>query len=109
MKLREVKKSVSGLSFQQLISLDAWLHSLIETAERTGGHKPAEHTIGHKTYRSEMVRCGKKSCKCADGYLHGPYWYAYWSEGGKTRSQYVGKHLPKGVNPARDTLARGVR
>lgn len=105
MKLREVKKSVSGLSLQQLVRLDAWLHSLIETAERAGGHKPTEHATGHKSYRSEMVRCGKQSCKCVEGKLHGPYWYAYWTEGGKTRSQYIGKRLPKGVKPAGDTKA----
>jgi hypothetical protein len=41
----------------------------------------------------ERVRCGKASCRCADGELHGPYWYEYWSEAGKTRSRYVGKAL----------------
>jgi DnaJ-class molecular chaperone len=25
---------------------------------------------------------------------HGPYWYAFWKEGGKTRSKYVGKARP---------------
>ena len=55
----------------------------------------AEHSVGRKkTYRSEMVRCGKKGCKCAEGKPHGPYWYAYWTEGGKTKSQYIGKELP---------------
>jgi hypothetical protein len=95
MKLRDIKRSASALNFQQLVKLDAWLHSVIETAERAGGHHPREHTAGHKSYRSEMVRCGKKSCRCARGELHGPYWYAYWSEGGKTKSEYVGKHLPE--------------
>lgn len=38
--------------------------------------------------RQQMVRCGKMGCtRCP----HGPYWYAYWSEGGKRRSRYVGK------------------
>jgi len=32
-------------------------------------------------------------CRCAPGDLHGPYWYAYWSEGGRTKSQYIGKKL----------------
>jgi hypothetical protein len=91
------------------VKLDAWLHSLIETAERAGGHRPTEHAADHRSYRSEMVRCGKKSCKCANGELHGPYWYAYWSEGGETRSQYVGKHLPKGVKHPRDAKPRRVR
>jgi len=98
MRLREVKKAVGALNFRQLVKLDAWLHGLMESPERAGGRKAAaEHAAGHKTYRSEMVRCGKKSCKCAGGKLHGPYWYAYWTEGGKTKSQYIGKSLPKSL------------
>jgi hypothetical protein len=96
MRLREVKQSVRSLSFEQLVKLDAWLHSLIETAEGAGG-KPTKRAAGSKTYRSELVRCGKKGCKCAEGKLHGPYWYAYWTEGGRTKSEYVGKKLPRGV------------
>src|SRR5947209_7447458 len=108
MKLREVKHMVSALNFQQLVKLDTWLHSLIKTAERAVGHEAMKYSVGHKTYRSEMVSCGKKRCKCVEGKVHGPYWYAYWTEGGKTKSQYVGKRLPKGVKPARDTKARRV-
>lgn len=44
---------------------------------------------GSMTYRLEMVSCGK-NCK---GCPHGPYWYGYWREGGKTRSRYIGKSL----------------
>ena len=111
MKLREIKQSVSSLSLQQLVKLDAWIHGLIENAGSAGSQSvtKADHRSGNKTYRSEMVRCGKKSCRCAEGKLHGPNWYAYWSEGGKTRSQYVVKRLPKGVNPPRETKARHVR
>jgi hypothetical protein len=96
MNLRELKRSISGLNVQQLIKLDAWLHSLLETAKRAGD-APTKHTVGNKTYQSEMVRCGKKGCRCTRGELHGPYWYAYWTEGRKTRSEYVGKKLPRGV------------
>ena len=43
------------------------------------------------TYRQEHVRCGKASCsRCP----HGPYWYAYWKENGRTRKRYIGRHLP---------------
>lgn len=48
------------------------------------------------TYRLEHVRCGKRGCtKCP----HGPYWYAYWREGGRLRSRYIGKKLPEGATP----------
>lgn len=38
-----------------------------------------------------MVRCGKPSCKCARGELHGPYFYRFVWEGGKQRKCYVRK------------------
>ena len=38
--------------------------------------------------REQWIKCGKANCtRCS----HGPYWYAYWSEGGIRRSRYVGK------------------
>lgn len=43
------------------------------------------------TYRQEHVNCGKESCTACP---HGPYWYGYWKEDGKTRSSYIGRHLP---------------
>src|SRR5450755_869089 len=47
------------------------------------------------TYRQQYTRCGKQRCrKCREGEGHGPYWYAYWSEKGRTVSKYIGSHLP---------------
>ncbi len=52
--------------------------------------------VGKVSYRQEYVRCGKERCnRCP----HGPYWYAYWREDGKTRSRYIGRQLP-GETPA---------
>ena len=49
-------------------------------------------------YRLEYTKCNRTSCKkCQDGKGHGPYWYRYWWEGGKTRKKYVGKELPEYV------------
>ncbi len=43
------------------------------------------------TYRQEEVTCGKQACtRCP----HGPYWYAYWKQDGRTRKRYIGRHLP---------------
>jgi len=101
MNLNVIKKSVRALTSRQLKRLEVWLHDLIkeravETTKPTdvGRQVLEEQKTGHKTYRLETVRCGKDKCRCAAGELHGPYWYAYWSEGGRTRSQYVGKKLP---------------
>jgi hypothetical protein len=41
------------------------------------------------TYQLERVQCGKPKCRK----WHGPYWYAYWTSGGRTRSLYIGKRL----------------
>lgn len=54
------------------------------------------HTMSNKiTYRQQYTRCGKERCrKCREGQGHGPYWYAYWSEKGRTVSKYVGINRP---------------
>ena len=46
------------------------------------------------TYRLETVKCGKPNCKTCP---HGPYWYAYYREGKKLRSRYIGPELPEDV------------
>jgi hypothetical protein len=48
------------------------------------------------TLRLEFVKYGKPACKrCAGRPAHGPYWYAYWKQDGRTPSRYIGKELPK--------------
>jgi hypothetical protein len=42
-------------------------------------------------YRQQHVRCGKASCTSCP---HGPYWYAFWKEDGRTRKRYIGRQLP---------------
>ncbi len=46
------------------------------------------------TYQLEWIFCGKGKCKKP----HGPYWYAYWKSGNRTRTRYVGKKF-KRVSP----------
>jgi DNA-binding SARP family transcriptional activator/predicted negative regulator of RcsB-dependent stress response len=53
------------------------------------------------TYRPQHTRCGKQRCrKCKEGAGHGPYWYAYWSENGRTISKYIG------INPPAEIVAK---
>ena len=40
----------------------------------------------------QWIRCGRVGCRCALGFLHGPYFYLYWRENGRQRKQYVRKH-----------------
>lgn len=43
------------------------------------------------TYYAEERTCGKPDCKCANGELHGPYWYRRNDMG---IVKYIGKTLP---------------
>lgn len=53
-------------------------------------HEEVPTNPGKVSYRLEPVNCGKPGCsKCP----HGPYWYAYWREGGRVRSKYIGRKL----------------
>ena len=48
---------------------------------------PRNHSV-----RAEYRRCGKPGCTvCKTGKGHGPYLYAVWREGSKTRRKYLGK------------------
>jgi hypothetical protein len=92
----ELRRRIEKLSIPQLKGLDAWLHDLIadreapvELQERKGREVVARIVKPGGTLQLELVHCGKaprcKSCP------HGPYWYRYWKDGGKTKSEYVGK------------------
>ena len=57
------------------------------------------------TYRQQFTRCGKQRCRrCRDSDGHGPYWYAYWSEKGRTVSKYIGVSLPPEIIAERATM-----
>jgi len=46
----------------------------------------------HITYQLQFRKCGKRTCRtCSEGQGHGPYWYAYWREGSRLKSGYIGK------------------
>lgn len=61
----------------------------ISKSDNTSTNLVEERRLGSVTYRLEWVLCGK-GCK---GCPHGPYWYCYWKEDGKTKSKYIGKTL----------------
>lgn len=53
-----------------------------------------KHTFEHGhavTYELRPVLCGKPGCTRH----HGPYWYAYWAQGGRNRTAYIGKAFRK--------------
>jgi predicted ATPase/DNA-binding SARP family transcriptional activator len=60
---------------------------------------------GKVTYRQQYTRCGKQRCrKCKEGAGHGPYWYAYWSENGRTISKYIGIHAPADLDTSKQDI-----
>jgi DNA-binding SARP family transcriptional activator len=62
------------------------------------------------TYRQQFTRCGKQRCrKCREGGGHGPYWYAYWSENGRTVSKYIGIHLPADIEQTQQSAGEMVK
>ena len=57
-------------------------------------------TDQHITYQLQYRKCGKPTCgTCKTTPGHGPYWYAYWREGAKLRSGYIGKTQPANLPP----------
>lgn len=85
---------LSEKEMQELREIDARLNETL-AARRAGQGDGAplrmEKQVGSITFRYETVRCGKENCtRCP----HGPYWYAYWKENGRTRSRYIGRSLP---------------
>lgn len=41
---------------------------------------------------AQYVRCGKVTCKCTRGELHGPYFYHFVRVGGRLRKRYLKAH-----------------
>ncbi len=55
----------------------------------------------HITYQLQYRKCGKPTCStCKSGVGHGPYWYAYWRDGARLRSGYIGKIQPTAMSAA---------
>lgn len=102
---RELVAQVRRLDEYDLRRLMILVRGLLLHADGPPG--PADRDdapLGKVSYRQEHVRCGKQRCRTCP---HGPYWYAYWREGGKTRSRYIGRHLPgETPDPVVPDLAR---
>lgn len=63
--------------------------------------------MGDWTFKQQYRRCGRAGCRRCP---HGPYWYGYRKENGKTKSRYFGKEDPRpGASHGRDTRQDGPR
>lgn len=94
--LERVKALLAALPREDQEDLTRYLHDVLFTPEEAEvAHvaslqaEVAGRSITY-TFREERVKCGKKTCRCAKGDLHGPYTYKYWKEDGRLRKAYVG-------------------
>lgn len=87
---RDLVRAVRGLDEYQLRRLLILVRGLLLGSEGPIVDVRDVPDMPTVTYRSQTVRCGKGCSSCP----HGPYWYAYWKEGRRTRSQYIGGVLP---------------
>jgi hypothetical protein len=93
---RDLMRRVRELDEFDLRRLLIFVRGLIVSRVGNDPGHLVEGPEGKVTYRQERVRCGRANCtRCP----HGPYWYAYWREGGRLRSRYIGKELPDGGGP----------
>ena len=74
----------------------SWLRDAQETLGHTIGRPPNDlcHTLPKieplpGSLHAEWKTCGRPTCRCARGELHGPYWSHRWREGGRQRRRYV--------------------
>jgi hypothetical protein len=90
---RDLMRHIRDLDEFDLRRLLIFVRGLLVAREGGDPRGDVERT-GKVTYRQEHVRCGRDNrTRCP----HGPYWYAYWRENGRSRSRYIGKELPQGV------------
>ena len=87
---RELVRAVRGLDEFQLRRLLILVRGLLMTSDGPAIELTDVPGVPAVTYRSQHVRCGKNCSACP----HGPYWYAFWKEDGRSRSQYIGGVLP---------------
>jgi Family of unknown function (DUF6788) len=59
-------------------SLPAPLRKVLESVPVLGGSLVKQYVV-----------CGKPGCRCQGGQKHGPLYYLYWKEQGRSRSLYV--------------------
>ena len=61
-----------------------------------------KHDGASVTYQRELIQCGKPKCKR----WHGPYWYAYWTSGNRSRTLYIGRNLRAAAEVAKEKEKR---
>lgn len=89
----ELVRAVRRLDVAQLRRLLILARGLLEGSTGPVVEPSSIRGVPAVRYRQRTVRCGRGCAACP----HGPYWYAHWKEGGRARSQYIGRELPVDV------------
>jgi hypothetical protein len=100
-KADRIARQVHNFSLAELQDLQFFIEEQIERLKVEGQEETAEEEPQERkaTVRADYKKCGKPGCHCnSGGELHGPYWYEYWKEDGRTRSRYLGKKAPSKQN-----------
>jgi hypothetical protein len=101
MSIERMLDLMTTLTLPEAVDLDLALHkyiTLLESWQRPAPSIVEQVSTAGGCYRFELVKCGKAKCKCAEGKLHGPYWYLYrYKSGGGQRKTYIGKERPQGI------------
>ncbi|MBD1842615.1 hypothetical protein H6F89_04150 [Cyanobacteria bacterium FACHB-63] len=100
--IASVQASINRLTSEEQQQIYNWLGKRLQdnlaTTIEMAQSGIETHNYQGKTYVLQKRRCGRADCACMEGEIsdvgHGPYWYAYWNEGGKTQNHYVGKRPP---------------
>ncbi len=101
--MEDIQRRILKLTPEEMEALSTWLKVTLKESKqeealrqvplKKGREVVETRSAGKVTYRRELVKCGKKKCKCNKGKLHGPYWYTYSWNGKKLSSTYLGKTL----------------
>ena len=97
--LTRALRALEPLELAELERVDAWIHRRLDELAEPPPEPAApgldRRVRGRVTYQLEPVKCGKPRCRCAEGELHGPYWYAYAWQDGRIRKRYVGREMER--------------
>lgn len=62
-----------------------------------------DHPMVAGSLVEQSVTCGKPTCRCARGEKHGPLYYLYWKDQGRSRSLYVPREEVETLRAQLDT------
>jgi hypothetical protein len=96
---RGLIRQIRALDEYDLRRLQIFIRGLLVDDDPPAGSGTPGVPARAVSFRQEYVRCGKPGCRTCP---HGPYWYAYWREGGRVRSRYIGRQRPPAADDADD-------